>query len=173
MALTGRPRESLVGGILAVGVATIATSVIFKFSDSLLLDNSLGGPFKMGPIPDSMKGSYVQAIGQMVGSIADTDTSVTLGLFVAVGLVINFDKDHLRCRLSWKLLPLSWFVLSSILTMFFAIRFKVAFLLQAQFDRIDVELLESALTWHLCCLLSSALSCFLLVLLVLRSKEEH
>jgi len=141
--------------------------VLFVVSDSMLGD-PLGGPVLN---PDRFdKKAFGQTVGQLTSSIADTNIHVVLGLFAIASFALGLDPDHTRRHFARRIVPLCLFAFSSILAVFFAIKFKTGLLLQIQFDQVNVALLRSALVWHLTSLLCACLSCFSLVLLSLSAK---
>ncbi len=149
-------------------VAVLLYVLIFV-SDSMLGD-PLGGPV-FSPAPFE-KVAFGQTVGQLASSIADTNIHVVLGLFAIASFALGLDPDHTRQHFVRRIVPLCLFAFSSILAVFFAIKFKAGLLWQVQFDRVNVDLLRQALMWHLISLLLACLSCFSLVLLSLSAKRH-
>jgi len=142
---------------------------IFVLSDAWLGD-PLGGPVH-GPVP-ALKSEHSQSVALIVNSYTDAGLTILISLFVVVGFSLRYGhaSQHFLSVLHVSVLCL--FAVSSVLSFFFATRLKSAYLLQMQFDRINVVLLQPALNFHLLFLLISTLIGLVLVIMALRAQQD-
>ena len=150
--------------LMALALAA-AGIVVFLLSGSMLPD-PLGGPV----IGDARfdKAAYGQAIGQTLTSFVDTHVNVCLALFLVVGFALNADRNHLRASAAAKSVPAAAFLVAAVLSVFFGGKAKLALMVQLQFDRISVELIEPSLNWQSGLLLAAVAAAFWLAYLSLR-----
>lgn len=159
-----RRLNRFIGGAVLVIAFLIVLYVLLVVGDALAGD-PLGGPV-IGPMKFD-KQAYGQTIGQLASSLTDSSVNIMLGLFALVGFSLSRDLDHQKSHMFWKLGPLCIFGGSSVLSAFFAIKFKAGLLLQLQYDRVNIKLLEPMFSAHLFCLLLATLSSFAIALLCL------
>lgn len=150
-------------------LAALAAVVAFVFGLSgLLLPDPLGGPVIGNAAFE--KGAYGQTIGQVLTSFVDTHVNVCLALFVVVGFALNADREGRRCPTAVKAVPGAAFLVAAVLSVFFGGKAKLALLVQLQFDRVSIELIEPALNWQSAMLLVAVVAAFTLVYLALRPE---
>ncbi|ROP83673.1 hypothetical protein EDC65_4322 [Stella humosa] len=142
-----------------------AAIVVFLLSDRMLPD-PLGGPV-IGT-PSFEKGAYGQTIGQMLTSFVDTHINICIALFLVVGFALNADREDRHASAAAKAVPAAAFLVSAVLSVFFGGKAKLALMVQLQFDRISIELIEPSLNWQSGMLLAAVISAFSLAYLALR-----
>lgn len=134
--------------------------VVIALSDTWSGD-SLGGAV-LGNVP-LLKFEHSQSVALLVNSYSDINMTVLLGLFLAAGFSAH------RFSAFKKTLPFSLkaafclFGSSAILSFFFAARLKSELLIQLQFDKVNVLLLQSTLDLHMLFLLFAVLFSLFLV----------
>lgn len=147
----------------------VVCSVIFYLSDFWLGD-PLGGAIH-GAVPP-LKSEHSQSVALVISSYPDAGLTILIGLFVVAGFSLRYDASLRNARPILRLLFLCLFAISSISSLFFATSLKSAYLLQLQFDRVNVLLLQSALNLHLLFLFLSAFAAFALVLISLKGLQS-
>lgn len=133
---------------------------------SRLLPDPLGGPVIGDPVFD--KAAYGQAVGQLMASFVDTNTNLSLALFVVVGFALMQDREHRRAPASWKAVAASAFLPATALSIYFGSKAKLGLMVQLQFDRVSIERLEPALAWQSGLLLCASVAAFGLAYLCVR-----
>ena len=145
-----------------------AAAVVFGLSGWMLPD-PLGGPVIGNATFE--KGAYGQTIGQVLTSFVDTHVNICLALFVVVGFALNADRDGRRASAMTKAVPAAVFLAAAVLSVFFGGKAKLALMVQLQFDRISIELIEPSLNWQSGLLLVAVLAAFCLAYLAMRPVE--
>jgi hypothetical protein len=132
----------------------------------ILSDAWIGDPLGEaipGNVP-LLQNTHSQSVALLVNSYSDVNLKVLLSLFVAVGFSFQrHSTSNKPLSLSYTLM-LCLFGASSILSFFFVTRAKSALLLQMQFERVNVMLIQPALNLHFLFLFIAALCGFFLVL---------
>lgn len=160
-----RPWQGRAPHLLMLLALAAAAAVVFLLSGSMLPD-PLGGPV----IGDARfdKAAYGQTIGQVLVSFVDGHINICLALFLVVGFALNADRDHRRASAATKAVPGAIFLVAAVLSVFFGGKAKLALMVQLQFDRISVELIEPSLNWQSGLLLVAVVAAFGLAYLTLR-----
>ena len=142
---------------------------IFVIRSDTWLGDPLGEPI-LGSVP-LLKSDHSQSVALIVNSYSEAGLTTLIGLFVAVGVSLRYNCTSSRLRSTTYALVLFLFGASSILSFFFVTRMKSAYLLQMQFDKINVFLLQPALNLHLLFLVASTL--FALALVIMTFGAEN
>lgn len=152
---------------LAFIVSCLGSYLIIIKSDDWIED-PLGGALSGDIVP--LKDVHSQSAALIINSFLEINLTVCVGLFFAAGFA--FQRYHTlgRSPSSLAIFTLCLFGSSAILSFFFAARVKSAFLLQMQFDKINLLLFQSILNLHYLFLLIATICGLLLVFMAITIK---